>query len=1012
MADFVDFFTGSAGGLASHTPDSGGATWGPPGQTLLQLDGLGSCYSQTLTFPNAGYTYASWTPPGTDYAVKCVVGANWRLTSGIALLLRASGALNSQIFYQAAFQNSSPDNIAYNYINQTGGGSSFSFTPLASQIATNDVLEFRVTGTNPPILTVLINGVQIHQFSDSGNSVTTAGHPGFQIATSSTPGSGSRDIVRAFWAGAIGGPSGVLSPSSASVAYSGTQVFSMTGVLPNETFTGSAIHGTFSSLTYHAPATGAFDTATLTSIGLPTHTASAPITLPGAASSFTLTGPSSGFNNNASSVFTFTPNAVYTGTVTPTMSTISGTWSPASLTWSSSSSALTATFTPTTTGTGSANGTASPTLTPPSSASYTSNAQTLAVTPGSIPASNTTTVSFSGTGTLWTSTTPTFTPSGVAGVSIGTITVTSDLAASAPVTTGATTGTLTWTDSTTAATTTETVSPATASAFTLTGPSSGYNHNASTAFTFTPTGGLFTGTITPTMSTIAGSWSPATLTWSASNSPQTAVFTPTSVASGNANGTVSPTLTAPSNVTYTSNAQTLAVSPGSISSSATTTVTFSGSGTLWTTSAPTFTPTGVSGVSAGTATVTNDLVATASVTTGSPTGTITWTDSTTSATATETVTAALATAFTLTGPASGYNHNPSTAFTFTPTGGIYTGTITPSMSGLAGAWAPTPLTWTASALGMTSVFTPSAVGSGTANGTGSPTLTTPSSVSYTSNAQGLVVTPATILNATTTIVTFAGTGTLWLTSAPTFTPSGLSGVSAGTATATTNTLATALVTTGSPTGTVTWTDSTTAATATEAVSAPLPPEYHIYGNSGVGDPVNYNTIIATVDGLTWTSAPLAASSQWTFAVRAFDVISGLEEKNVDAYVNVIVSASQTDITAIPNAPTALTVTPSVAGSIIVSWSYNVGGQGGAPTGFYVYIGTPTVSYVTPAATIPYIAGSRTYTTKILSLTDTDVYQVVVRAFNATGIEANTDIMSVTADATGPAAPTGLMATVV
>ncbi len=182
------------------------------------------------------------------------------------------------------------------------------------------------------------------------------------------------------------------------------------------------------------------------------------------------------------------------------------------------------------------------------------------------------------------------------------------------------------------------------------------------------------------------------------------------------------------------------------------------------------------------------------------------------------ITGASATAFTLTGPSSGFNHNASTAFTFAPTGGLYTGTITPTMAGLAGTWAPTSRTWTSESTGKTFTFTPSAVGSGNANGTASPSLTPPASVAYTSTPQTLAVTPGALPTSATTVETFTGGGTFWLTSAPTFTPTGVAGVSIGTVTVTSNTSAHGPVTTGTATGTITWTDSTTGATETEVVA--------------------------------------------------------------------------------------------------------------------------------------------------------------------------------------------------
>ena len=98
-----------------------------------------------------------------------------------------------------------------------------------------------------------------------------------------------------------------------------------------------------------------------------------------------------------------------------------------------------------------------------------------------------------------------------------------------------------------------------------------------------------------------------------------------------------------------------------------------------------------------------------------------------------------ATAFTLTGPSAGPVSAASTVFTFTPTGGVYIGTITPSMTSLSGTWSPSSLTWSGTATPLTATFTASGAGTGTANGTGSPSLTQPTNVGYTAKATTTVV---------------------------------------------------------------------------------------------------------------------------------------------------------------------------------------------------------------------------------------------------------------------------------
>ena len=79
--------------------------------------------------------------------------------------------------------------------------------------------------------------------------------------------------------------------------------------------------------------------------------------------------------------------------------------------------------------------------------------------------------------------------------------------------------------------------------------------------------------------------------------------------------------------------------------------------------------------------------------------------------------------------------------------------------------------------------------------------------------------------------------------------------------------------------------------------------YYVYSNTGVGDPINYNDIIATVYGVAWTSAPLVGPAKWSFGVRAFDGFG--TEQNVDAVVNLVLNNGGMDITLQPFAPVGL-----------------------------------------------------------------------------------------------------------
>lgn len=74
-------------------------------------------------------------------------------------------------------------------------------------------------------------------------------------------------------------------------------------------------------------------------------------------------------------------------------------------------------------------------------------------------------------------------------------------------------------------------------------------------------------------------------------------------------------------------------------------------------------------------------------------------------------------------------------------------------------------------------------------------------------------------------VMFIGSGTAWGTSAPTFTPSGVAGVSGSGLSVASNTLATLSVTYGAGHGVLTWTDSTTGATVNQVVGGRITPSW-------------------------------------------------------------------------------------------------------------------------------------------------------------------------------------------
>jgi len=188
-------------------------------------------------------------------------------------------------------------------------------------------------------------------------------------------------------------------------------------------------------------------------------------------------------------------------------------------------------------------------------------------------------------------------------------------------------------------------------------------------------------------------------------------------------------------------------------------------------------------------------------------------------------------------------------------------------------------------------------------------------------------------------------------------------------------------------------------------------QYHVYENDGAGGPIDYSTPVATVSGLSWLSGTLAAGSDTSWGVRAYDTVSGLEEANLTATARVRLDAGGNDVTAVPNAPRAITTRAGAAGTAIVEWVYVAAGESAAPTGFRVWLTAGgTVNYaVSPAATVSAVGNGpiRTYSTTLSGLTDGATYSIGVRAYNATGEEPNETKATVVGSTVPPSNVTGL-----
>ena len=500
----------------------------------------------------------------------------------------------------------------------------------------------------------------------------------------------------------------------------------------------------------------------------------APTVIPSSgATSFTFAGPTGGTINAASTNFTVTPNAAYTGTITLTPS--GGGLSTATvLTFSGSSTAQTFTVTPTAAGPVTLTPSNSGSLTNPVPLTYATppSAPTIGVaTPGSGSASVAFTVPTTTGGSPITSYTATCNPGAINGTG-----------ASSPVTVSGLTPGSNYTCSVTA-TNTFGVSAASAASnqvtagatgFTLTGPTGGAVSTASGNFTVTPNA-PYTGTITITP--VGGGLSTAiVLTFTASVAAQTFTITPNAIGPVTLTPTNSTSLTNPAVLSYAtpSSAPTIgAATPGSGAAFVAFTPPANTGGAAITLYTATCSPGNISGTS------TTSPVRVGGLASGS---TYTCTVTATNAAGVSAASGASnqvtipASGFTFTGPASGAINSASGNFTVTPNA-PFTGTITITPSG-GGLSATIGLTFDASTTAQTFTITPTAVGPVTLTPANSGSLPNPGTLSYAtpSSAPTIGTATPTAGGASVAFTAPASTGGAAITSyTATCSPGGISG---------------------------------------------------------------------------------------------------------------------------------------------------------------------------------------------------------------------------------------------
>jgi hypothetical protein len=186
-------------------------------------------------------------------------------------------------------------------------------------------------------------------------------------------------------------------------------------------------------------------------------------------------------------------------------------------------------------------------------------------------------------------------------------------------------------------------------------------------------------------------------------------------------------------------------------------------------------------------------------------------------------------------------------------------------------------------------------------------------------------------------------------------------------------------------------------------------EFHVYSNTGAGDPIDYASVVDTTATLSCTTSALSCPGTWSFGVRAFDTVSGLEEQNLDCAVTIVLDATGNDITNRPAPPSGLRAFALAGGSVRAEWFYPPPSGPRTPTGFHIYTGVGPLSYATPTTTVLYSQGiANSHVANMAGFTDGTTYTIGVRAYNATAEEMNTNAVTVTAIATGPAQVDGLV----
>ncbi len=192
--------------------------------------------------------------------------------------------------------------------------------------------------------------------------------------------------------------------------------------------------------------------------------------------------------------------------------------------------------------------------------------------------------------------------------------------------------------------------------------------------------------------------------------------------------------------------------------------------------------------------------------------------------------------------------------------------------------------------------------------------------------------------------------------------------------------------------------------------------FRVYDNRGAGC-VDYDSPRSVLDesALAWTSDTLSCPARWRFGVRAFNEFG--EEKNLNVATELTLLGSGSPSPAGPNRPTDLAARAAEGGRVELTFAYDSTAEAAACSHFHVYASGATgeVDYTSAIdAVVKDDGGTVTHYSFLADpFADGIARRFAVRAATAGDVEDDgTEFVEAVPDATAPAQPSSLVATVV